>query len=105
FEALRNGTDFDSLPAVWRDAMQQQPDPLSRSELTLVLELMITGEASDASASAQQISTLKLQLLAEKHNKASSFSKETMLARWLSHGPLAANEVPLLERLERVLSL
>ncbi len=105
FEALRNGTGFDSLPAVWRDAMQQQPDPLSRSELTLVLELMITGEASDASASAQQISTLKLQLLAEKHNKASSFSKETMLARWLSHGPLAANELPLLERLERVLSL
>lgn len=100
FTALNTAAESAQLPALWRDAFTQQPDTMSRSELTMVLELMLAGQVQDPTAKPEQISALKLQLLAEKHNQASSFGKDALLLRWLSHGPVQSDEVALLQRIE-----
>ena len=100
FTALKTATEPAQLPALWRDAFTKQPDVMSRSELTMVLELMLAGQVQDPAAKPEQISALKLQLLAEKHNQASSFGKDALLLRWLSHGPVHSDEARLLQRIE-----
>ncbi|SEA20577.1 DUF349 domain-containing protein [Alkalimonas amylolytica] len=98
FAALNAAAEPAQLPALWRDAWLNQPDGMSRVELTMVLELMVSGQVQDPTAKPEQISALKLQLLAEKHNQANSLSKDALLTRWLSHGPLQSHEAALLQR-------
>lgn len=98
FTALQSGASMESLPGYWRDALAQQADNMSRADLTIILELVSTGQVQDATVPAQHISALKLQLLAEKHNQSSNLTKENLLKRWLSHGTLQPDETVLLSR-------
>jgi hypothetical protein len=41
-------------------------------------------------------------LLAEKHNSGEALSLSALLGRWLKHGAVVPEQLPLLQRLERV---
>ncbi|MDP4535242.1 DUF349 domain-containing protein [Alkalimonas collagenimarina] len=90
--------------ASWREALLQSKtstlDVMDRHQLTTAIELM-AGQNVEA-ANATELSQVKLQLLTEKHNQSADVTPESLLLRWLQHGPLSDADRALLVRLEAV---
>lgn len=97
FEALAAGQWRPELvPAGYRDALQGTTPPLSRRELTVALELL-TGQGTTQVEPGEK-QQVQLALLSMKHNGGQQVNAEQLLQHWLAHGPVAANEQPLLQR-------
>lgn len=97
FEALAAGQWRPELvPAGYRDALQGATPLLSRRELTVALELLTGQGATQVEPGEKQ--QVQLALLSMKHNGGQQVNAEQLLQHWLAHGPVAANEQPLLQR-------
>ncbi len=88
----------DALPARFReDFAKGQEQQLTRAQLTTAIEL-ISGKDCVAADKAQ----VQLQLLSDKHNTGTSLTVDALLKRWLSFGPVKAEEQGLVQRLKAV---
>jgi hypothetical protein len=76
--------------------LQGTTPPLSRRELTVALELLTGQGTTQVEPSEKQ--RVQLALLSMKHNGGQQVNAEQLLQHWLAHGPVAANEQPLLQR-------
>jgi FKBP-type peptidyl-prolyl cis-trans isomerase (trigger factor) len=90
----------EQLPAVYRLLFNRQNDTLSRSDLTLAME-WAAGSASPA-PELQRRQQVQMLLLSEKLNQGEAVNLTQLLGRWLSHGPVTAEEQPLLQRVQQL---
>lgn len=87
-------------PAVYRLLFNRQNDSLSRADLTLAME-WAAGAASPA-PEQQRRQQVQMLLLSEKLNQGEAVSLPQLLGRWLSHGPVTAEEQSLLQRVKHL---
>jgi hypothetical protein len=88
------------LPALYRLVFAAGQEPLSRPDLTIAIEWAAGVDSpSEDTDRRQQVQFL---LLAEKHNTGEALSLSALLGRWLKHGAVLPEQLPLLQRLQRI---
>lgn len=88
------------LPALYRLVFAAGHEPLSRQDLTIAIEWAAGVESP--SEDFERRHQVQFLLLAEKHNSGEALSLSALLGRWLKHGAVVPEQLPLLQRLERV---
>ncbi|MDP4946093.1 MAG: DUF349 domain-containing protein [Alishewanella sp.] len=97
FDVLEQGDiKAEQLPQSYREALSLPQPSLTRSQLTIALELMSEQNVEQTSAAERQ--QVQLALLSLKHNAGQQLTPEQLLQQWLAHGPVAQQEKPLLKR-------
>ncbi|QJR82450.1 DUF349 domain-containing protein [Alteromonas pelagimontana] len=88
---------YQRLDKRWQQAFLMQNTPShNRAWLTTMLEVTL-GVVSPQSAASQR-QDVQLALMTAKLEKGESTRAEDVIEAWLSHGPVKADEKPLLER-------
>ncbi|WP_026375451.1 DUF349 domain-containing protein [Aestuariibacter salexigens] len=103
-ESWREGAQppvADDVPPAYRQwfKVDTQATDLSRDQLTVMMEIL--ADVPSPQSEQEKRKALQLQMMADKLENGEQQSQEALLMQWVSKGPLAANDIALLQRLRR----